>query len=140
MQARNATTLASALILTLVQTGCGEPRYPAVEVTLDEYPGVTFQMSAADATSASPVVTTVKGRELTAEDGAHRIRLQRRWVAMHAPEGSSLAAMGSAICGVERKGEFPGCDIVFVQAPGMKEETEYFFYDGNWPFANEFAK
>jgi len=140
MRVHHATTLAFALIYALEQTGCGEPRYPAVEVALDEYPGVTFHMSASDATSASPVITTVKGRELSAEDGAHRIKLQRRWVAMHAPEGSTLAAMGSAMCGVERKGEFPGCDIMFVQAPGANEETEYFFYDGNWPFAKEFAK
>src|SRR6266702_408530 len=124
---------ALTLILTLSQAACGKPKYPAFEVTSDDNPSVTFHFSAADATSSSPVIITVPGRELTIDDGTHRISLQRHWVALHVPKESSLVGMGSARCGIKRDGEFPGCDVMFVELPGTKKEVEYYFYDGNWP-------
>ena len=65
---------AAASVLNLSLNGCGEPRYPASEVMLDEAPRVTYRFSAADATNSSPVFMTVQGREPTASDIAVRTR------------------------------------------------------------------
>ena len=135
MQRRLYAVAAVAALSPL--TGCGHPKYDAFEVTDHENPALTFRFSAADATSASPVIISVPGRELTPGDGSHRLSLQKYWVATHAPKGASFVAFGSAMCNVKRQGEFPGCDVMIVKAPGRDEQLEYYFYDGNWP---EFKK
>jgi hypothetical protein len=113
-------------------SGCGEPKYPAWEVTLDEAPGVVYRFSAADATRASPVFMSVQGREPTPEDIKLRTRLIRRWTAAHAPQGATFAYWGSSMCGLQRKGEFPGCDIFAINIPATRDAVPLYFYAGNW--------
>jgi hypothetical protein len=126
------TTFAMMIAATL--SGCGQPKYPPMEITLDETPGITYQFSAANATHSSPVFMSIKGRQPTPADSAVRTRLIRRWVAAHAPEGSTMDSWGSAKCGLERKGEFPGCGIFAINVPRTGERIDYYFYAGNWPF------
>jgi hypothetical protein len=79
-----------------------------------------YRFSSADATSSSPVVMTVEGREPTATDP--------RWVASHAPSGATMAGWG-----VKRKeSEFPGCDVFVVNDSATGKEVGYYFYAGNW--------
>jgi hypothetical protein len=130
-------TFSFATCMTFVAatlSGCGKPTYQPMEIILDEAPGITFQFSAADATHSSPVFMSIKGREPTPNDSAFRTRLIRRWVAAHAPEGAAMDSWGSAVCGLKRKGEFPGCDIFAIKVPSTGEKIEYYFYGGNWPF------
>jgi hypothetical protein len=125
--------MCTTLVLAML-SGCGEPKYQPMEITLDEAPGITFQFSAANATDSSPVFMSIKGREPTPDDSAFRTCLIRRWVAAHAPEGATMDSWGSAECGLKRKGEFPGCDIFAINVPSTGKKIEYYFYGGNWPF------
>jgi hypothetical protein len=129
------TVFASAAISLL--NGCGEPKYSAWEVSLDETPGVKYLFSAADATRSSPVFMGIQGREPTTADAAFQMRLIRRWVAAHAPEDSTFAYWASDECGLKRKGEFPGCHIFAINLPGTNKAVEFYFYGGNWPFPNK---
>ena len=131
---RNLTFCASTTLVIALLSGCGDPKYQGMEITLDETPGITYQFSAADATHSSPVFMSIKGREPTPADSAFRARLIRRWVAAHAPEGAKFDSWGSAKCRLKRKGEFPGCDIFAINVPSSAEPIEYYFYAGNWPF------
>jgi hypothetical protein len=115
-------------------SGCGEPSFPAWQVTMEEVPGVIYRFSSADATSSSPIVMTVEGREPTDTDQRLRTRLIRKWVAFHAPPDGTMVAWASAMCGEKRKeGEFPGCDIFIINDPTTGKEVDYYFYAGNWP-------
>lgn len=118
--------------VTLV-AGCESAAYPAFETTIAEAPGVVYRFSSAPASSSSPIFMSIEGRDPTSNDRAVRTQLIRKWVAAHAPEGATMANWGSAMCGTERPGEFPGCDILAVNTPSGRT-VEYYFYAGNWPF------
>jgi len=45
-----------------------------------------------------------------------------------------MTSWGSAQCGLEREGEFPGCDVFSTKVPSTGENIDYYFYAGNWPF------
>jgi hypothetical protein len=98
---------------------------------MEEAPGVVYLFSAADATAHSPVIMTVKGRELTLADRPLQLRLIRKWVGAHAPRDSRMTHWASAMCDVKRDGEFPGCHVFGIDDPAGKA-IEYYFYDGNW--------
>jgi hypothetical protein len=123
-----------ALALCIGLSGCGEPKYAAAKLTMDETPGVVYRFSAADATSASPVFIDIEGREIAPSDRPIRTKLIRLWVAEHAPKDSIMRGWASAECGLERPGEFSGCDIFSTKVTSTGEEIDYFFYAGNWPF------
>jgi hypothetical protein len=112
-------------------SGCGEPEFPAWETTMDEAPGVVYKFSAADATSASPVIMTVAGRALNSADKPLQMRLIRKWVGAHAPAGATMSNWALAMCDVKREGEFPGCHVFVLNTPAGKK-IGYYFYDGNW--------
>jgi hypothetical protein len=121
--------LIAAVLLSL--SGCGEPEFPAWQTTMEEAPGVVYLFSAAEATSGSPVIMTVQGRELRMTDRPLQLRLIRKWVGAHAPMGSTMTHWASALCDVKREGEFPGCHVFGINDPAGKA-IEYYFYDGNW--------
>jgi hypothetical protein len=124
-----------AVSLTSVLLGCGEARYAAFEVTLEEAPGEKFLLSAGDATISSPIFVSIEGREPTVADKRYRMQVEKRWVAAHVPEGATFAYYGSAECKVTRReGEFPGCEIIAIEVPAKHETIAYHFYVGNWPF------
>jgi hypothetical protein len=125
--------LALVLGISLAVSSCGEPKYPAFEVTSRENPADKFHFSAADATSSSPVVMTAVGRELTLADRKHRVNLQKRWAAEYIPENLSFLSYGTAECGLKRKDEMSVCFVMDFEDPVAKEQVTYYFYGGNWP-------
>jgi hypothetical protein len=111
------------------------PKYPPFEVTLEDAPGERFLFSSGDASITSPIFVDIAGREPTVADKKYRMRVEKRWVAAHLPEGANFAYYGSAECKVKpRKDEFPGCEIIAFVIPSTDEKIAYFFYVGHWPF------
>jgi hypothetical protein len=125
--------VSAALVLSLL--GCGNPRYEAYEVVIEDAPGERFLFSAGDASISSPIFVDIAGREPTLADKKYRMLVEKRWVAAHLPDGAQFTHYGSAECKVKpRKGEFPGCEIIGFELPATNEKIEYLFYVGHWPF------
>ncbi|HTU68347.1 MAG TPA: hypothetical protein VMF52_20560 [Steroidobacteraceae bacterium] len=111
------------------------PKYPAFELKLEDATGERFLFSAGDASITSPIFVDIAGRDPTVADKKYRMRVEKRWVAAHLPEGAEFAYYGSAECKVKpRKMEFPGCEIIAFVIPATGEKIAYFFYVGHWPF------
>ena len=126
---------AISLILPLSLVGCSKPKYEAYEVVLEDAPGERFLFSAGDASISSPIFVDIAGREPTLADKKYRMRVEKRWVAAHLPNGAQFTHYGSAECEVKpRKDEFPGCEIIGFDLPATNEKIEYLFYVGHWPF------
>lgn len=123
---------ALTVVLALSQAGC-EPKYQGTELTSDDVDATQFHFSAADATFRSPVIITVPGRDLTAQDSPKRVRLERHWVYLHAPMWSILVSMGSGMCHIKLGGKISLCDSIEIRAPDATSTQEYVFYLGNWP-------
>jgi hypothetical protein len=121
------------LALPALLVACGEPKYPAFEVTARDEPTLTYQFSAADATSTSPVVMSAKGRELTLDDRENRVDLQKVWLSRNAPKNLEFLSYGSAECHFAANGGPPFCFVMNFRDPTADREITYYFYGGNWP-------
>jgi len=110
-----------------------EPKYAGFDVTDLDDPRVSFNFSAGDATSASPIVISAPGRRLTNDDRTHRTDLQKHWLSFHVPKDARLVSRALVECEFKRRDEFAACDRYVFEDPESKQELEYYIYVGNWP-------
>jgi hypothetical protein len=129
---RRATFLAMS-VLVAGNAMAAEFKYAGFEVTSHEEPKITFQFSAADATSDSPVVISILGRKLTNKDRGHRVSLQKLWLSLHVPERLEIVSRALNECSLKREGEYSFCDLYIFEDPVSKKKSEYYIYVGNWP-------
>ena len=92
-----------------------------------------FLFSSALATSDDPIVIQVADRPMNASDREHRVRLQKRWLAINVPEAYDFVMRVNVNCGLKRKGEYAACDLYQYTDPKTGREHDYFIYLGNWP-------
>ena len=130
---KGCTRVATLGLLLSSVAAAAEPKYAGFDVTDHDDPKVAFNFSAGDATSTSPIVITVPGRKLTDDDRKHRVDLQKHWISLHKPEGSVLVSRTLNECGLERKGEYPFCDVYTFEDSKTKKRYEFYIYVGNWP-------
>jgi hypothetical protein len=92
-----------------------------------------FEFSAARATSDDPVIIKVANRPMHAGDREHRVRLQKRWLAINVPEAYDGIGRFNVECELKRKGEYAACDLYQFKDPKTGLEHDYYIYIGNWP-------
>jgi hypothetical protein len=129
----NHTVQLSTALLAVSAAFAGAPRFPEFEVTSREDPKVTFLFSAADATTASPVVISVPARKLTDGEGKHRVSLQKYWLSINVPKDLKFLIRTLDNCEFKRKDEQPICDHYVFEDPATKQRFDYYIYVGNWP-------
>jgi hypothetical protein len=108
-------------------------KFQGFGVTSHEVAGLRFSFSEADASSSSPVVISVTGRELTDKDRVHRTSLQEYWLSINVPKHLRLRSHTLDECDYRRAGERPSCDHYTYQDPATGKEFDYYIYVGNWP-------
>jgi hypothetical protein len=118
--------------VALLNASAKDPKFPAFEVSLPDTNGVRFSFSAADASSASPVIISVRGRALKKEDRAYRVDLQKHWLSIHVPKNLKFKMRTLDRCEYKRDVEFAGADH-YVFEDGAGHQFHYYFYVGNWP-------
>ena len=92
-----------------------------------------FTYSSGSATSASPIVISVEGRDLKSKDRDYRVDLQKNWLSTNVPVSYELIVRDLVVCEARKKSERPFCDRYEFENPATGESHEYFFYVGNWP-------
>ena len=113
--------------------GAELPTYPSIEARSQEDPSAHFIFSASDATSSDPVIISAVGRELTNEDGEHRVSLQKYWVSQQFTNDYRVVDRYSAECELTRPNEISGCDVYVVEDLVTEQQVTFFIYMGNWP-------
>ena len=102
-------------------------------VNHDVKDGPTYVFSDGYATVDSPIVITVAGRRLADADRSNRVDLQKHWLSINVPDNFKLQYRSLVECGLERKGEYPFCDLYTFVDPVWGQEHDYYIYVGNWP-------
>ncbi len=109
-------------------------RFRELKIQPPDAPGSPeFTLSAAGATSISPVVVSVAGRKLNNADRQFRTSLQKYWLRVNVPDRMRLIGRSLVKCAYERKGEFAFCDEYVFDDPASSKRESYFIYVGNWP-------
>jgi hypothetical protein len=108
-------------------------KFQAFGVTSHKVAGLKFNFSEADASSSSPVVISVTGRELTNEDQAQRASLEEYWLSINVPKNLAFRGRTLDQCDYKRTGEKPSCDHYTYQDSATGKEFHYYIYVGNWP-------
>ncbi len=107
--------------------------FKTFNVTSGEDPKVTFNFSEGYASSESPIVISVVGRQTVEADRTYRTSLQRHWLSINVPSSYKLDLRVMSECKLVREGEFSVCDYYRFIDPISKKTFVYYIYIGNWP-------
>lgn len=126
----NATIFSAALVSAVAVAGTH--KYSGFNVSPPDQPTLVFQFSSAEATVKDPVVISVAGRQLRAEDGQYRTHLQGLWVQRNVPSSYKFQVRDMVMCPKLYPNNFGACDHYgFTDAAG--HQHDFYIYIGNWP-------
>jgi hypothetical protein len=108
-------------------------KFQAFGVTSHDAAALKFRFSEADASSSSPVVISVTGRDLTSADRAQLTSLQQYWLSINVPKNLTFRSRASDACDFKRAGESTSCDHYIYRDSATGKDFHYYFYVGNWP-------